>query len=178
MDDPAPEPPPDPEGEETDDGLPRDALNERDVSREGGAALLDGDDRALQNITAGVGEALDVAIEDDEEEASGEYAVNGSERRFEFTIDREVLTWVRHFCGPDAWGGSLEAALRDYGQCDPIRFRPGEHSIAHYGEMYDLRSVIGQMQDVLHERGVTSVRRRCTCKVEPGRGNPSAQAHG
>ena len=162
-DDPAPEPPPDPEGNGTDDGLPRDALNERDVSREGGAALLDGDEQALQDITAGVSKALNVAIEEDEEEASGEYAVKGSERRFEFTIDRELLTWVRHFCSPDDWGGffetrnwSLEAALRDYGQCEPIRFRPGERSIAHYGEMYDLRSVIEQMQEALRRQGVTS----------------------
>ena len=162
-DDPAPDPPPDPDGEETDDRLPPDALSERDVSREGGAALLDGEEQALEDITAGVGEALAVAIEDDEEEASGEYAVNGRERRFEFTVDRELLTWARYFCSPDAWGGffetrsgSLEAALRDYGQCDPIQFRPGEVSIAHYGEIYDLRSVIEQMQRELHRRGVTS----------------------
>ena len=162
-DDPAPDPPPDPDGEETDDELPPDALSERDVSREGGTALLDGDDQALQNITAGIAEALDVAIEEDEEEASGEYAVNGSGRRFELTIDRELLTWIRHFCSPDAWGGffetrngSLEAALRDYGQCDPIQFRPCDVSIAYHGEMYDLRSIIEQMQGELHRRGVTA----------------------
>ena len=161
--DPLPDSPPDPDGEPTDNGLPRETLNKRDVSRDGGAALVDGDDQALQDITDGVGEAMHDAIEDDADAASGEYAVNGNERRFEFTIDRELLTWVQFFCGPDDWGGffetrnaSLEAALRDYGQCEPIRFRPGESSIAHYGEMHDLRSVIKQMQDVLHRRGITS----------------------
>ena len=134
-----------------------------DVSREGGAALLDDDDQRLQDITQCVGQALHDAIEDDEDAASGEYGVNGDERRFEFNVDRELLTWVRFFCGPDNWGGffetrtaSLEAALSDYGQCEPARFRPGEASIAHYGEMYDLRSIIQQMQDELHKRGVTS----------------------
>ena len=162
-DDPAPDPPSDPDEEQTDNGLPRDTLDERDVSREGGAALLDGDDQALQDITDRVGQTLRDAIEDDEDTASGGYAVNGDERRFEFKIDRELLTWVRFFCGPDDWGGffetrhaSLEAALQDYGQCEPIRFRPAEASIAHYGEMHDLRSVIRQMQDALHQKGVTS----------------------
>ena len=162
-DDPAPDPPPGPEEEPDDDGLPDDALNERGVSREGAATLLDGDEQALQDITAGVGEALDAAIEDDEERAGGEYAVKGSERRFEFTVDRELLTWVRYFCSPDDWGGffetrngSLEAALSDYGQCDPIRLRPCEVSIPHYGEKYDIRSIIGQMQEALHERGITT----------------------
>ena len=161
-DDLALDPPAGPERKPTEDGMPPETLTERDVSREGGAALLDGDEQALRSITAGVGAALDDAIEDDDAEASGEYAVNGNERRFEFAIDSELLTWVRYFCGPDAWGGffetpnaSLEAALASYGQCDPIRFRPGEVSIAHYSEMYDLRSVIGQMQDELHRRGST-----------------------
>ena len=162
-DDPAPDPPSDPDEEQTDNGLPRDTLDERDVSREGGAALLDGDDQALQDITDRVDQTLRDAIEDDEDTARGGYAVNGDERRFEFKIDRELLTWVRFFCGPDDWGGffetrhaSLEAALQDYGQCEPIRFRPAEASIAHYGEMHDLRSVIRQMQDALHQKGVTS----------------------
>ena len=162
-DHPAPDLPSDPDEEQTDNGLPRDTLDDRDVSREGGAALLDGDDQTLQAITDSVGQALHDAIEDDEDAASGEYDVNGDERRFEFKIDREFLTWVQFFCGPDDWGGffetrttSLEAALRDYGQCEPIRFQPAEASIAHYGEMHDLRSVIRQMQDVLHQRGVTS----------------------
>ena len=162
-DDPAPDPPSDPDEEQTDNGLPRDALDDRAISREGGAALLDGDDQTLQAITDRVGQALQDAIEDDEDAASGEYDVRGDERRFEFKIDRELLTWVQYFCGPDDWGGffetrttSLEAALREYGQCEPIRFQPAEASIAHYGEMHDLRSVIRQMQDVLHQRGFTS----------------------
>ena len=157
------DPPPGPDEGETDNGHPHDTLGERDVSREGGAALLDDDDQRLQDITQCVGQALHDAIEDDEDAASGEYGVNGDERRFEFNVDRELLTWVRFFCGPDNWGGffetrtaSLEAALSDYGQCEPARFRPGEASIAHYGEMYDLRSIIQQMQDELHKRGVTS----------------------
>ena len=162
-DDPAPDPPSDPDEEQTDNGLPRYTLDARDISRKGGAALLDGDDQTLQAITDRVGQSLHDAIEDDDDAASGEYDVDGGERRFEFQIERELLTWVQFFCGPDDWGGffetrttSIEAALRDYGQCEPIRFQPAEASIVHYGEMHDLRSVIRQMQDVLHQRGVTS----------------------
>ena len=160
---PKDDPTPDPDEEEIDNGLPGDTLNERDVSREGGAALLDGDDRALQDITDSVSQTLDDAIEHDEDAAGGEYAVDGNERRFEFKIDRELLTWVRSFCGPHDWGGffetrnaSLEAALRDFAQCEPIPIRPGEATIAHIGKMHDLRSVIARMQDALHRRGVTS----------------------
>ena len=162
-DDPVPDPSADPDEEQSDNGLPRDTLDEQDVSREGGAALLDGDDRTLQDITDRVGQALHDAIEDDEDAASGEYAIDGDERRFEFQIDRELLTWVRFFCGPEAWGGffetqnvSLEAALRDYGQCEPIQILPTEATIAHIDELHDLRSVIKLMQDALHRAGITS----------------------
>ena len=162
-DDPVPEPSPSPQEDPGDDGPPRDTLNERDISREVGVALLNGDDRALEEITKGVGEALDAAIENDEDEAGGEYDANGSDRRFEFAIDRELLTWVRSFCSPNDWGGyfetrsgSLEGAIIDSAQCDPIRFRPCEVSIPHYGEKYDLRSIIAQMEDALKEQGVTT----------------------
>ena len=162
-DDRAPGPPADPDQEQRDNGLPRDTLDERDVSREGGEALLDGDDKTLQDITERVGQALHDAMEEDEDEASGEYAVNGDERRFELQIDRELLTWVRFFCGADAWGGcfetrdpSLETALRHYGQCEPIQIRPTEATIAHIDEMHDLRSAIKLMQDALHRAGITT----------------------
>ena len=161
-DDPTPDTTPDPD-EENDNGLPSDTLDELGVSEEGGAALLDGDDQALQNITNNVGEALNDAIEDDENTACGEYAVNGAEHRFELNIDRELLTWVRYFCGSDCWGGffetrsvSLEAALRDFAQCEPITIRPSKATIAHLTEMHDLRSVIKLMQDALHSAGITS----------------------
>ena len=49
-DDPTPDTTPDPD-EENDNGLPTDTLDELGVSEEGGAAILDGDDQALQNIT-------------------------------------------------------------------------------------------------------------------------------
>ena len=39
--------------------------------------LLDRDEQAIQDITVGVGDALDAAIEDDDE-GGGEYAGNGA----------------------------------------------------------------------------------------------------
>ena len=161
---PKDDPDPDPGGDEQENnGQPSDTLDGAGVSREGGVALLDGDDQTLQDITDRVGQALDDAVEDDEDAASGEYTVNGAERRFEFDIDRGLLTWVRFFCGPDAWGGyfetrnaSLEAALRDFRQGEPIRLRPTEATIAHVDEMHDLRSVIELMQDALRRAGITS----------------------
>ena len=161
-DDSAPDP--DPGGDpHADDDQPSDTLDARGVSREGGAALLDGDDRALQDISERVGQALDDAVEDDEDAASGEYSTDGTERRFEFDINRGLLTWVRYFCGPDVWGGyfetrsaSLETALRDFRQGDPARLRPTEATIAHADEMHDLRSIIALMQNALHRAGITS----------------------
>ena len=48
----------------------------------------------------------------------------------------------------------LLAALEEAHALSPLR--PCEVSIAHYGEKYDLRSIIGQMQEALHERGITT----------------------
>ena len=178
MDDPAPDPPSDRDEGQTDNRLPHETLDERDVAREGAVALLDGDDPGLQDITERVGQALYNAIDHEEDVVSGECGVTGDGRRFEFNIDRELLTWVRFFCGPHDWGGffetgntSLEAALRDFAQCEPIRFRPTEVSIAHYEKMHDLRSVIREMQDVLHQRGITS---EDFCELwDPHRGRPA-----
>ena len=162
-DEPTPEPPPDPHCLPPDNELPPEALDENGISIQGGEALLDGDEEAVQDIADRVGAALQDAIEDDADTASGDCNVNGEDRGFEFNVDRELLTWVRHFCSPEDWGGffetrnaSLEGALRDFAQCEPIQFRPGEDSIAHYDERYDLRSLIRLMQDVLHQRGVTT----------------------
>ena len=156
-DDAAPKPPDEPEEP------PRDTLGEREVSRECGATLLDGEDNTLQVITDRVDQALRDAIEDDEDTASGEYTFSGDEHQFELKINRELLDWVRYFCGGDAWGGffetrnaSLEAALREYRQCDPIRNCPRKDTIAHHDEMLDLRSVIRRMQDALISAGITS----------------------
>ena len=162
-DDPPPDRPPDSEEETPESEQPLDIRDRREVSRDGGEQLIDGNDHALEEIVMRVSEALTEAVEADEDAASGEYDVGGNERRFAFDIDREFLTCVRYFCGYDDWGGffetrnaSLEAALRDYRQCEPTQFRPGEQSIAHDGELYDLRSVIGEMQDALHKDGFTT----------------------
>ena len=161
---PKDDPAPDPGGDEhADNGQQSDTLDGRGVSKAGGSALLDGDDQTLQDISDCVGQALDDAVEDDEDAASGEYTAKATEHRFEFDINRGLLTWVRFFCGPDVWGGffetrnaSLEAALRDFRQGEPIRLRPTEATIAHVDEMHDLRSIIALMQDALHCAGITS----------------------
>ena len=156
-DEPTADPPPGPDDE------PSVTLDEGDISRQGGEALLDGNDDALKEISEHVGEALQDAIEGDEDAASGEFTTGGESRGFEFDIDREFLTWVRHFCSADDWGGffesrnaSLEAALRDFTQCERTCLRPAEASIAHDDEVHDLRSLILQMQRALHEAGVTN----------------------
>ena len=82
-DDPKPEQTPDP-AEGNDNGFSNDTLDGSGVSAGGGEALLDGDDQALQIITDSVTQALDDAIEDNEDVACGEYSTNGTEQRFEF----------------------------------------------------------------------------------------------
>ena len=132
----------------------------RNVATEAGKSLLDGNDYALKKIADCVGQALDDAIEDDKDEATGKF---DNERHFAFQVDRELLTWVRFFCGTDNWGGffetrniTLEAALRDHEQYGPICFQPTKATITHHEGKHDLRSVIKEMQVALGREGVTT----------------------
>ena len=132
------------------------------VSADGGSALIDGDDARLGEIVAGVEAALVDALDDDSEEAKGSYEVDGEELNFQIPVDRGFLTWTRAFCSADTWGGyyrtestSLEEALKHYRQCEPVPFQPNAATIAHDGEVYDLRSVLSEMQAQLHRLGVT-----------------------
>lgn len=135
----------------------------RAVTRDGGELLIDGENQQLEALVGRIQGALTAAVDGDSDSASGHYDVNGDEQRFEFDVEREVLTWVRFFCSADAWGGVVEApsasfedALRDHRQCDPTRFEPLSQSIPHDGQRYDLRSLLDEMQRELAARGVTN----------------------
>ena len=135
----------------------------RAVTRDGGELLIDGENQQLEALVGRIQGALTAAVDGDSDSASGHYDVNGDEQRFEFDVEREVLTWVRFFCSADAWGGVVEApgasfedALRDHRQCAPTRFEPLAQSIPHDGRRYDLRSLLGEMQRELAARGVTN----------------------
>ena len=163
QEDVAPDPPSDPEEETQPPQPPRDTLDSQEVSADGGGYLVDGNDQALEEIVRHVSQALTDAVDGDEDAASGQYEVDGQERRFEFDVNRELLTWVRYFCSTDDWGGfyevksvSLEAALSDYRQYDPTQFRPEQKTIAHDGELYDVRAAIEEIQKALHRNGVTA----------------------
>jgi hypothetical protein len=132
------------------------------VALDGGSALIDGDDERLGEIVAGVEGALAEALEQETEEARGSYEVGGEELPFQFPVDRDFLTWIRAFCSADLWGGyygtqstSFEEALADYRQCEPVLFRPGSPTIAHDGEVYDLRSILSPMQEELRRTGAS-----------------------
>ena len=134
------------------------------VAAAGGELLIDGDDDALAGLVDGIRTALADAVDGDEDSASGQYGVGDEERGFEFEIERDVLTWVHHFCSEDAWGGffesataSFEEAIGSYAQCEPIQLRPVEASIPHVGERYSLRDLLEAMEQELQARGVTSV---------------------
>ena len=153
-DDP-PEPPP---------PLPPEIEDGPTVAAAGGEFLIDGDDDALAGLVDGIRDALADAVDGDEDSASGQYGVGDEERGFEFEIERDILTWVHHFCSEDAWGGffasatgSFEEAIGSYAQCEPIQLRPVEASIPHVGERYSLRDLVEAMEQELQARGVTSV---------------------
>ena len=163
QEDPLPDPPSVLEEETPIPQPPRDTLDGQEISADGGGYLVDGNDLALEEITRHVSEALTDAVDGDEDAASGQYDVNGQEHRFEFDVDRELLTWVRYFCSTDDWGGffevqgiSLEATISDYRQYDPTRFRPEQKTIAHDGERHDVRAAIEEIQKALHREGVTA----------------------
>ena len=134
------------------------------VAAAGGELLIDGDDEALDRLVEEIRSALADAVDGDEDAASGQYNVDDDERTFEFDVERDVLTWVHHFCSADAWGGffeaatpSFEEAIGSYAQCEPTLLRPLQASIPHDGERYDLRSLVHAMQQELLREGVTAV---------------------
>ena len=150
----APEPPPEPP--EIEDGPA--------VAAAGGELLIDGDDDVLRGLVDGIRAALADAVDGDEDAASGQYDVGKEERAFEFEVERDVLTWVHHFCSGGAWGGyfevgtaSFEEAIGSYAQCEPILVRPLEKSIAHVGERYDLRFLVEEMERELETQGIAAV---------------------
>ena len=118
----------------------------------------------LAGLVAGVRDAVADAVDGDEDMAIGRYDAGADERAFEIEIERDVLTWVHHFCSEDAWGGffesataSFEEAISGYAQCEPTLLRSLQPTIAHVGKRYDLASLIGAMERELHERGMTAV---------------------
>jgi hypothetical protein len=109
------------------------------------------------------GEAIAEAIENDGDEATGSYSLDGQETTFELPVDRDFLTWIKAFCSAELWGGyyrtettSLEESLTDYRQCEPVLFQPGLASIAHDGELYTLQQILEPMQEELAGRGITN----------------------
>jgi len=156
----APPPPLDtPASEDPSEGITRNR-DPQGVSHDGGGALIDGDEGQLHAIAEAVSAAVGEAIEQEQETASGSYDVAGEETAFELPMDRGFLTWVRAFCSADVAGGwyrsetgSLEEALEDYRQADPIFFRPMEQTIAHEDARYSLADLLGEMQAEFVRKG-------------------------
>ena len=152
-----------PPDDDPDEPPPPSVRDGQAVTMDGGELLIDGENEALEGLVRCIQEALAEAVDGEDESARGQYEVDGDEQRFEFEVEREVLTWVHHFCSSDAWGGvvetpsaSFEDALRDYSQCDPTRFEPLKPSIPHDDQRYDLRSLLDAMQRELSARNVTT----------------------
>lgn len=154
---------PAPPDDDPDEPPPPGVRDGQAVTRDGGELLIDGENEALEGLVRSIQEALAEAVDGEDESARGQYDVDGDQQRFEIEVDREILTWVHHFCSSDAWGGvvetpsaSFEDALRDYSQCAPTRFEPLKPSIPHDDQRYDLRSLLDAMQRELSARNVTT----------------------
>ena len=143
---------------------PSDIENGDAIAAAGGELLIDGDDDELARLVDGIREALADAVDGDEDTASGHYGVGEDDRAFEFEVEREILTWVHHFCSKDAWGGffesatgSFEESIVSYAQCEPTLLRPLQASIPHDGERVDVRLLVLQMEQELQVQGVATV---------------------
>ena len=133
------------------------------VAGDGGDLLIDGKMDALERLVENVSAALTDAVDGEGDSAKGHYELQGEDQEFKFSVEGEVLTWVRYFCSENAWGGlfqartaSLEDALREYRQCEPDLYEPLKQSIAHDGKQYDLRSLIAAMERELIDNGETT----------------------
>ena len=131
------------------------------VAAAGGEFLIDGDAEKLADLVGGIREALADAVDGDEDVASGQYGVGENDRAFEFEVERELLTWVHHFCSESAWGGffesatgSFEESISNYAQCEPTLLRPLQASIPHDGMRVDVRSLVHEMEQELQVQGV------------------------
>ena len=157
------EKPPDEPQEESSESPP-DIQDGEAIAAAGGELLIDGENDELARLIDRVREALADAVDGDEDVASGQYGSGEEERDFEFEIEREVLTWVHHFCTEHAWGGffesataSFEESIGSYAQCEPTLLRPLHASIAHDGEQVDVRSLVREMENALRVQGVAEV---------------------
>lgn len=135
-----------------------------EVAEDGGELLIDANDDELKALVASIRDALTEAVNGDKDSASGNYEFKKDEQQFEFEVQRELLTWVRHFCSGDAWGGFFEAppssfedAIRNYSQFEPTVLEPLKESISHDGELYRIRSLIEPIQKELSSQYQTRV---------------------
>ena len=143
---------------------PAGSRNAHGVAEDGGELLIDANDDSLKALVDRVRGALTDAVDGDEDSASGDYEFKGDEQPFKFEVQREILTWVRYFCSPSAWGGLFEApplaiedALRNFGQFQPTVLEPLKESIPHDGELYDVRSLVEAIQEELSRQSQTHV---------------------
>ena len=134
------------------------------VAAAGGELLIDGDDDELTGLVDGIREALADAVDGDEDVASGHYGVGDDDQAFEFEVERDVLTWVHHFCSEDAWGGffesatgSFEESISSYARCEPTLLRPLHASVPHDGRRVDVGSLVLEIERELQVQGVAAV---------------------
>ena len=137
-------------------------LGHIDISRDAGSALIDGDNKSLQNIYTSVKTALDHASDQDSKTARGSYEYGDKQRDFELPVDARFLTWVRLFCDAKNWGGyyqtenaPFEETLNNYQKYECVPFQPNERTIHHDEGSYNLKSLLEHMQEALRQKDVT-----------------------
>lgn len=120
-----------------DDGESQDRpLNNHTLDTTCTDALLDGREKELEENADALSESLREALESSdgdggETEWESSVEVDGEPQAVQATIDRGFVSWVRHFCSIDAWGGLIESplpdlkrALEDFNRPDTLRLDP------------------------------------------------------
>lgn len=160
---PPPKPEDKPKDEEENEEETR-PLNEKKLQRVCADALLeDRDEELLENAEA-LSQGLRAALEDsdedgDEEQWNCEVEVNGAKQSFKGSLDLKFVSWIRHFCQADAWGGLIETsvpdlrrALEDYDRPETLVVNP-ESLLQTKGQTLGLTKLLAGWDEDLAAQG-------------------------
>ncbi len=158
---------PDPDAPEGDSAAAEDNDNDDDSGTEGPkqlrdrsiSALLDGNDEALTTLSDSIESAWQEFDPTQEEEVTGEYALEGERHVFSFPLDASFLRWLEYFCTAETWGGLLESnaptlriALATYEDADSILISP-ESILSKDGQDLSIERLCADWDSGLDEEG-------------------------
>jgi Holliday junction resolvasome RuvABC ATP-dependent DNA helicase subunit len=152
------------EDDEDDTDTDTRALNERQLKRAATAALLEDRADELAKNAAALSQALRAVLDQDAESSEDntwecEIDVGEDKRAFKGHLDRPFVSWVRHFCKANVWGGLIETnlpelkrALADFNGPKTFVLDP-ENLVRPHGDVLGLTKLFAGWDEDLQAQG-------------------------